>query len=257
LQGPALADVIVGDGKSKPSIIARKDSYGEGFSAALKDALVEKAATPGEPVLYDPEGAAFDGDVDKVIAQAPDSVVIIGFNDDGAKIVQEMIKKGVGPDKIDIYTADGMQSSKFGATVDPANPGVVSGIKGTAPAASPSGIDHPFGDVFAAKDVDPIFSAYYYDCAMLFALAAQSAASDAGSDIAKAVEGVVTGDEDCQTFADCKKFLEDGKTIAYKGASQNFDGWQGFEPGSGSYDVWSYDATGAIVTETQQIKVGG
>lgn len=256
LQGPALAQVLIDDGKSKPVIIARKDAYGEGFADALNGALGDEDATVSEPVLYDPEGTTFDGEVDQVLALTPDAVVVLGFIDDGAKIVQEMIKKGAGPDKVAIYTADGMQSSGFGATVDPANPGVVSGIKGTAPAGAPSGIVHPFTAVFEAKNVDPIFSAYYYDCAIIFALASQASASDDGTKIAEAVNGVVTGDEDCNTFVDCKKLLEDGKTIAYKGASQNFDGWQGFEPGSGTYDQWSYDAAGKVVTEAEQIKVG-
>ena len=33
-----------------------------------------------------------------------------------------MIAKNVGPEGLQIYTADGMQSSKFATSVDPANP---------------------------------------------------------------------------------------------------------------------------------------
>ena len=70
-----------------------------------------------------------------------------------------------------IYTADGMQSSKFGTSVDAANPGVVAGIKGTArPRRRPVSRTRS-SPTYAATGNDTIFSSYYYDCTMLLALA--------------------------------------------------------------------------------------
>ena len=180
----------------------------------------------------------------KVVGKGPDSVVVIGFNDDGAKIVKEMIAQNVGPDKIQIYTADGMQSSKFGTSVDAANPGVVAGIKGTAPAAAPAGVTHPFIAKYAATGKDTIFSSYYYDCTMLLALSAQAAGSDDPAKIKDKMLEVSQGGTKCQTYADCLALLKAGTDIDYDGASGSVDLSKVGEPTSGVYDVWQYDADG-------------
>lgn len=256
LQGPALATLITGDGHSNVGILARNDDYGSGFATFLQEALEESGAKVVATSLYDPNGSNFDADVQKIADASPDSVAIIGFNDDGAQVVRSMIAKKIGPADMAIYTADGMQSSSFGETVDPANVGVVAGIKGTAPASAPAGIQHPFLEKFAATGIDTIFSSYFYDCTMLMALAAESAQSDAGPDISAAFAKNLSGDEDCSSFEECKTLLGEGKTIHYRGASSNFDKWDGMEPGTGAYDVWEYDDSAAVVTlEGKQIAI--
>ena len=258
LQGPALAELILSDGNSNVAILTRNDSYGVGFGKALSKALKQGGAKVAANVAYNAEGTNFDSDVEKALAKDPDAVVVLGFNDDGAKVVQTLIENGAGPADLPVYTADGMQGSSFGETVDPANPGVVSGIKGTAPAAAPAGIESPFTDTFTATGVDPIFSSYYYDCTILTALAAEKAKSDDAADIAKAFSANLKGDEDCNTFATCKDLLLDGETIHYRGASSNFDKFPKNQPKQGVYDVWSYDAAAEVVTEdsSSQIAIG-
>jgi branched-chain amino acid transport system substrate-binding protein len=262
LQGPALAELILKDGHSEVGILVRNDSYGVGFGKSLEKALKDGGAKVVANVAYDHEATNFDADVQKVADKDPDAIVVIGFNDDGAKILTTMISRNLGPSLIPIYTADGMQSSQFGTTVDPSNPGVVAGIKGTAPAAQPAGVESPFLERFAATGVDPIFSGYYYDCMMLTALAAEKANSDDPAKMRKAFASNVKGKERCNTFADCKALLDDKKTIRYNGASQvfrNLNKFGTFEPNAGIYEVWSYDSSAEIVTEPPetQIRIGG
>jgi len=257
LQGPALAQLILSDNHQKVAILARNDDYGKGFSDALKSALEDSGATVTTTVLYDPAASNFDGDVQKVVDSSPDAVAVLGFNDDGAKVINTMIGKGIGPADKPIYTADGMQGSKFAATVDPADPSKVAGIKGTAPAASPAGIESPFQATFKATGVDPIFSSYFYDCTILMALAAEQAKSDDGAKMKEAFAKSLEGDTDCATYKECLDALKAGKTIHYRGASSRFDKWEKTEPGTGAYEVWSYDAKGEVVTEPadKQIKI--
>ena len=243
-QGPALAQLILGDGKSKVAILARNDSYGTGFADTLEQSLTDGGATVTTNAPYDPAATDLSSDVQAVVATAPDAVVVIGFNDDGSKIVKEMIAEGAGPDKVAIYTADGMQSSKFAASVDAANPAAVSGIKGTAPAASPGGVTHPFIAAYAATGNDTIFSVYYYDCTMLIALAAQSAGSDDPAKIKDAMLEVSEGGTKCQAYADCLALLKAGEDIDYDGASGAVDLSKVGEPTNGVYDVWAYGADG-------------
>jgi len=256
LQGPALAQLITGDNYSKVAIIARNDDYGKGFSELLGTALEDSGAEVTTTVLYNPEGSNFDADVQKVVDSSPDAVAVIGFNDDGAKIISTMIGQGAGPSDIPIYTADGMKSSSFAETVDPADPSKISGIKGTAPAAAPAGVESPFTAEFAATGIDTIFSSYYYDCTILMALAAESGGSDAGPDIAKNFATNLEGDNDCNTYAACLAFLNDGETIHYRGASSAFDKWDVMEPGTGVYDVWAYGDDGSDSTlDVAQIEI--
>lgn len=256
LQGPALSDLITGDNHSKVAIIARNDDYGKGFADFLSKALKGSGATVPNPVLYDPNGSNFDADVQKVADSRPDAVAIIGFNDDGAKVVNAMIAKGIGPSAMPIYTADGMKSSSFAETVDPSDLSKVAGIKGTAPAAAPAGITHPFLTAFAKTGIDTIFSSYFYDCTILMALATQKAGSDSGEAIAKAFSENLEGDNVCSTYAECLGFLKENKTIHYHGASSEFQKWDGMEPGTGVYDVWEYSKEGKDETlDVPQIKV--
>lgn len=257
LQGPALAQVVLGDGKKNVAILTRNDSYGTGFGKALEDALKNGGASVAINAAYDAGGTDFKSDVGKVKAANPDSVIVIGFNDDGGKVVKEMIAQGIGPDKIQIYTADGMQGSSFYKGIDASNPAVVKGIKGTAPAAEPSGVQSPFIAAFKAKNVDPIFSSYYYDCTILIALAAQAAGSDDPAKISDKMVEVSKGGEKCNTYKDCLALLKAGKDIDYDGASGPVDLTNVGEPTNGVYDVWSYGADGkpANLKGVPQIKI--
>jgi branched-chain amino acid transport system substrate-binding protein len=258
-QGPALAQLVASDNHTKVAILARNDSYGTGFADSLKKSLEDQGAEVVVNSAYDPNGTDFSSDVGKVVNAGPDAVVVIGFNDDGAKILKEMISQNIGPDKMAIYTADGMQSSKFGQSVNAANPGVIKGIKGTAPAAAPGGVTHPFIAKYKATGKDTIFSSYYYDCTMLLALAAQAAGSDDPAKIKDKVLEVSQGGTKCQTWAQCSALLKQGKDIDYDGASGSVDLSDVGEPTSGVYDVWQYnaDATNSNIPGMPQITIKG
>jgi branched-chain amino acid transport system substrate-binding protein len=259
LQGPALAQLILGDNKTKVAILTRNDSYGTGFGSALKTALTQGGANVVANDAYDPASSDFHADVAKIVGKGADAVVVIGFNDDGAKVLKEMIAQNIGPKQIQIYTADGMQSSSLGKTVDPTNPGIVAGIKGTAPAAAPSGVTNPFIAKFKATGIDTIFSSYYYDCTNLIALAAEAAGSNDPAKIREKMLEVSSGGTKCQNFAECSALLKQGKDIDYTGASGPVDLTSEHEPGNGVYDVWKYDTQGkyANIPGVPQIKISG
>jgi len=259
LQGPALAQLVLGDNKQKVAILTRNDSYGTGFGSALSKALTDGGADVIANVPYDPKSSDYRADVSKVAGKGADAIVVIGFNDDGGKVLKEMIAQNVGPKTVQIYTADGMQSSSLYKAVNPSNPAVVQGIKGTAPAAAPSGVTNPFIAKFAATKIDTIFSSYYYDCTNLIALAAQAAGSDDPAKIKDKMLEVSSGGTKCQNFTRCAALLKAGTDIDYDGASGPVDLTDKHEPGNGVYDVWRYDAKGAYanVPGVAQIKING
>lgn len=258
LQGPALADVIVGDGHESVAVVTLNDEYGRGFARFLVPALEEAGAEVPVNFGYNPQGTNFDADAERVANASPDAVALIAFPDTGATFINAMIEAGVGPDDVAVYVADGMQSTDLGASVDPDDPGVVEGIKGTAPSAAPEGGADFFPEAFAefAPDVDTIFSAHAYDCTIIQALAAHAAGSDEGTAIQAEMLGVTKGGEKCSAFADCKELLDAGEDIDYDGASGVLDFSDAGEPTAGSYDVWEFGADGSFET-VDTVVIGG
>jgi branched-chain amino acid transport system substrate-binding protein len=258
LQAVALARLLVDGGKRRPAVVVRDDAYGTAFAGPLVRELRAGGAAPAGPVIrYDPESEDLTAVGRKIANRRPDSVVTISLADDGARLVNAMIAAGVGPNQVPVYAPDGMQNTEFAAKVNPTSPGLVQGIIGTAPAAAPAGPETAFTAALRRTGVAPIFSAHYYDCTILTALAAVRAGSDDASKMKDAFAKNLRGKTDCSTFAACAQLLADGKTIHYRGASSPFDRWDGNEPGQGTFDVWSYAPDGTVVTgpPEQQIPV--
>ncbi len=250
LQSKVLSGVVAGDGNANVAIVYRNDEYGEEFSKTLASDLEASLGAAPETFAYDPESTDFANDVTAVKDAAPDSVILIAFPEDGALVLAEMVKQGVGPADLPIYVTDGLQDNTLGETVDPNNPGVVASIKGTAPAA-------PENEEFSARMTEAgaekvTFAAQFYDCAILMGLAAVAAESDDPALIAQNMVDVSTGGTECATFEECLGLLEEGEDIDYTGLTGiDFD--DNGEPKKGVYDVWEFGGDGtytALSTET-------
>ena len=257
LQGPALAELVNSDGRTAVAIVARNDTYGTGFSTAVSDALGDSGVNVVFNETYDPNAPSFEAEVQAVAASNPDAVVLIGFSDDGAKVISAMIEAGLGPDSIPIYMGDGSKSSEFWESVNPDDPSAVEGAGGTAPAAAPEGVEHPFAEAYAETGEDTIFSAYFYDCTIVTALAIQAAGSTDADAVSQAVFEVTSGGTVCQTFAECKELLANGEDIDYEGASGSLNLNENGHVTKGAYDIWAYDSEGVDEnTGEPQIVVG-
>ncbi len=245
LQGPALVDFVTSEGNQKIAVIARNDEYGKGFADAIESAVEGSGGTLTEKVLYDPEATDLSADVDKVAAGDQDATIIIGFVDDGAKIVSGLIEKGMPTNKM--YTADGMQSDELGPKVDPNNPAAVDGIKGTAPS---SGDNQEF--LARVQSVSPeaqnVFVAQSYDCVTIAALAAAVAKSDSPAKFIEEVEAVTDEGEECNTYEQCNQFVSQGTGIAYIGQAGMLNLVPPGEPSIGQYDTWVFQNGGQIET---------
>ncbi|GAB3948767.1 hypothetical protein GCM10027614_46460 [Micromonospora vulcania] len=102
LQGRALADVILRDGSQKIVIVARKDSYGEGLQATVREEL-EKAGIAGDRLkllTYEPPADAkappvdFSGGAKEIKDFGADAVLIIGFGE-SASVIRSLADAGV------------------------------------------------------------------------------------------------------------------------------------------------------------------
>ncbi|MCJ7725028.1 MAG: ABC transporter substrate-binding protein, partial [Acidimicrobiia bacterium] len=255
LQGQVHADLIVENGGSNVAIAYRADEYGRGLAEAIRDALVASGVNVAEFIEYDKDATSFDAEAAQIAAAGVDAVSIITFQE-GAAFVQALIEAGAGPADISLYVADGFKDTVTAADIDPANPAVLEGTKGTYPSLAPPSGEVTFPDRFEAfaPGTPTIFSSHSYDCFMATVLAAETAGSHDSKAIAAAFNDVTRGGEKCSSYATCHALIMAGTDIDYDGASGPLDFVDAGEPGAGTYDKFEYDAEGnAITFETVDI----
>ncbi len=251
LQGPVLADVVVGDGHSKVALVARADDYGKGLEDATASSLENSGATVAVKETYDPKATNYDSVVQKVVAAKPDAVVVIAF-EEGKQILKGLIEAGLNPPKVGLYGADGLRNTDLAKLVDPSNPGVLDGMKGTAPASADNPKFVKDLKAFAPKLQETQFAPQVFDCVNLMALAAEQAKSTDANVFKDEVVGLTKDGEKCTTYADCKKLIDDGKNIDYDGASGPLDFTAAGEPGSATIEVYGFDKNGKLKTLSTQ-----
>lgn len=238
LQGAVIADSAINKGLTSMAVIARQDSYGEGLENAFAKNYTDAGGTITSQLLYDPAAASFEAEVAEIKAGNPQGVVVIGF-DESAKLLQEMIKQGVGPKDVQIYLVDGNTS----ATAYQDFPkGTMKGVIGTIPTGSTDLT--AFNDALKKVDsslTDYTYGAQSYDAMMTIALAATAAKCSDGTAIAAMLPEIAnTGGEKCSTFADCAALLEAGTKIDFDGATGPLDFNQFGDPKEATISVNEY-----------------
>jgi branched-chain amino acid transport system substrate-binding protein len=253
LQSAALGDLITDDGKSNVGIIAINNDYGKGFAADLKKRLESNGATVASEAFYDPNGSDFTAEAKQVAGAKPDAVAVIAYPDTGGQVFTAMIANKIGPADVGVYVTDGLQTNELYKKIDPKNPAVTKGVRGTAASSAPKNGAAFFPAAFAkfAPGTDTIYSAHAYDCAVLIALAAIQAKTDDPTAIRDAMIGITKDGTKCTTVAACVKLLKAGKDIDYDGAAGPLNFTKAGEPGAGTYDIYTFGADGKYVTDKQ------
>ena len=221
LQGAVLAGKAIDAGIANMATIARQDPYGEGLAAAVVKDFTAAGGNITSALLYDPAAPSFEAEVAEIVAGAPEAVVVVGF-DESTKLIQEMIKQGAGPDKIQLYLVDGNASTTAFAEF-PA--GTMTGTVATFPSGS---VDvTTFNDRMLAFDpslTDFLYGPQSFDATMLIALAAHQAGCADGTSIAANLISVAgDGGEECTTYADCVALIDAGTAIDYMGVNGGSD----------------------------------
>jgi ABC-type branched-subunit amino acid transport system substrate-binding protein len=250
LQGPVLAETMIGDGHTNIALMARADDYGQGFAEVTQDNIDEAGGQVVDTIIYDPEAASFDSEIQQVLAGDPDAVAIIGF-DESAQILQGLIEAGAGPGDFPVYGGESLRSSELPELVDPGNPNVLDGLKGTAPV---SRADPEFVERLEAFDeslTDTLFAGEAYDCTIVIALAAAAAGSDDPTDFVDEINAITQDGTECTSFQECLDLIEQGEDINYNGASGPLEFTDAGEPARGVYEIWEF-SDGEIETIDEQ-----
>ncbi len=252
LQGPVLAEEVIGDGYATVAIAARGDDYGQG----LMDATVEAFEAQGGEVVfsdtYDPNAGTFDSVVEDMTNSGADAYVVISFAE-GAAIVQGLL--GAGADTEQMYGADGIAGAAFAEEVDPSDPNVLDGMTFTAP-SSQSTSDFESAVLDYNPDLeDLLFSPQSYDCMNLIGLSAAVAGSTDSADIRDLMIDVTVGDNECGTYGECLEFIEAGESIAYQSAAGDALAFREVREGSGEPSRGAYDVSEWVDGEFTLVEV--
>jgi branched-chain amino acid transport system substrate-binding protein len=245
LQGQVHGDLITENGATSVAIAYRADEYGLGLAEAIRDQLEANGVNVAEFIEYDKDATSFDAEAAQIAAAGVDAISIITFAE-GAAFMQALIEAGVGPDDVNIYVADGFKDTVTAADIDPDDPSVIEGVKGTYPSLAPPSGEPTFPDRFEAfaPGTPTIFSSHSYDCFLSMVLAAEVAGTNEPTAIAAAFNDVTRGGEKCSSYAACHALILEGTDIDYDGASGPLDFVDAGEPGAGTYDKFEYDAEG-------------
>jgi ABC-type branched-subunit amino acid transport system substrate-binding protein len=100
LQAQALSDLISGDGNTSVGILATNDPYGTGLADNTEKDLIAAGLSQGDikKIIYDPQAANYDAEVQQMVDFKPDAIVVIGF-EESSKIIQGLNAQGVGPQR--------------------------------------------------------------------------------------------------------------------------------------------------------------
>ena len=245
-QGQVLAEVVTAENVKKPAVLVLQDSYGEGLASNFATNFTEAGGTmAGDPIFYDPKAQTFDAEVGQAKALNPDGIVLIGF-EESKKVIQELIKQGIGPDKVNLFLVDGNLSNTFGKGLPQ---GALEGTLGTLPGAQ---APEDFKEQLLTVDPkleDFAYAPESYDAVIVSALGAIAANDDSGPGIASKLVEITSGGEPCITFAECKKFLEEGKDIDYNGQSGPIDFQDNGDPGQAVMGVYKFGADNTYASD--------
>ena len=238
-QGAVLGQLMAKEGAKNAVFLNLDDAYGNGLAKYASAAFTGTSTN----IVYNPQAAEFSADVAKAKAANPDAIALIGF-DETAKIFTELIKQGIGPDKVKTYLVDGNLSSNAYKDL-PA--GIMTGVKATLPGV--------FADGTLQKrllGVDPALTDFSYapesyDAIILIALAAEQGGSTDGKTIRDNLVSVSKGGTKCTTFAACKELIADGEDIDYDGVSGPVEFADNGDPSYATMGIYQYTANDRYV----------
>lgn len=237
-QGQVLGDLIAGDGHTTLAILALDDAYGTGLADNVEKAFSAAGGTVASKQIYDPKAASYEAEVSEAKAANPEAIALIGF-DESSKIVQEMIKQGIGPNKVPLYLVDGNLSNTLYKDLPK---GSMEGTQGTLPGAEASAEFQKQLLEVDPKLKDFSYAPEAYDAAILIALAAEAADNDSGRAIGDTLKQVSAEGEKCTTYADCLKLIGEGKDVDYDGKSGPIDLNDVGDPSKAIMGIYEYGA---------------
>lgn len=246
VQGSALANQILADGKSRIAYLAFNDDYGTGLRNTIQEVTEAGGATTvyggkGEGNEFPVEQTTFSAEVTAAKAANPDAIVVVTF-DQISGILPELLIQGVDPAMV--YLVDG-NTVDFSAVVDL---GSVVGMQGSIPGAQANDefkmqLDEIYTAEFGGKLESYTYGPEAYDLVTIVALAAEKAGSADSASIQRELAAVTgaKGGMECMSFGECKDLLKQGEDIQYVGKAGTGPLNANNDPSSAWIGIYKYD----------------
>ncbi|MGO1316615.1 MAG: ABC transporter substrate-binding protein [Cellulomonadaceae bacterium] len=247
VQGSALGSLILDDGATKVAMLVQNEDYGTGLRNVVEKTLEDGGGEvvfggSGSGQEFQPGETNFSAQVTSLLAQSPDVILIIAFDETQA-IVSELVSQGW--DMTKTYYTDGNTASyegKFDA-------GTLAGAKGTIPGAQANDeFKTRLSDWYQENEGEALTDFSYgpesYDAVILAALAAVRGGATDGQTIAdnlRAVSGSESDSVEVATFAEGVEELGKGNEIRYVPLSGIGPINEDMDPSSAFIGVYEYD----------------
>ncbi len=249
VQGSALAQKIIADGKSSVAYLTFNDPYGLG----LRDTIQKITEGEGATTVYGGKGdgnefpvdqTSFSSEVTAVKAANPDAVVVVTF-DQINSILPELLIQGIDP--ASVYLVDG-NAVDFSEVVDA---GSIVGMTASIPGANPNDdFKKQLEDIYQAEFGGSLNNSYTYgaeayDLVTIVALAAEKAGAADSASLQKEIAAVTgaNGGTECTSYAECKDLIAEGEDIIYVGKSGTGPLNDKNDPSAASIGIYRYDDT--------------
>jgi branched-chain amino acid transport system substrate-binding protein len=257
VQGAALGSLILDGGHTRVGFLVQNEAYGNG----LRDNVQKAVEAGGGEVVYGGTGGGqefapgetnFGAQVTDLLAQQPDAIAIIAFEETVA-IVNELVAQGWTFNGT-TYFCDG-NLSNYGDQFDP---GTLEGVQGTLPGAQ---ADESFREELNAwysenedgELEDYSYSAESYDATILAALAAVKGGATDGATISENIKAVsgANGGTEVKSFEEGVEALEAGDDIQYVGRSGIGPLNEANDPSSAFIGIYTYGSDNTYTYDRQ------
>jgi len=265
-QGPTLSKYLVekalggSEGKTV-NVGARNDAYGTGLADTFSTAWEDAGGTIGEEVVYDVKLPNYDSEASDLVSGNPDGLVIVDFPETYNKVGPALVRAGFDPKNT--FVTDGLIS---GDLAESAGEDAVDGLTGTAPGVPDDDESaNAFDDLWNKSDIEPdvdrqTFDAQNFDAVVLCYLAAVSAGSTDGADMAEVVQDISAPGGDQYTWEelpDAIEALQNGDDIDYQGASGPIDMDEAGDATAGVYDIYEFKNGAPAPTDEVEVAAPG
>jgi len=249
-QAVAVADEVVAAGRQRVAVVRTPLGGGD----ALADRLVTELTARGVEVVG-PLGLAADGsDATEVAARLAggsiDGLVLATVPDPGIALLDALTTAGLPPSQLPTWATGGMLSPNLGTLAEPA---VVAGLQGVAPAAAPEDPEFLAALRAANPGIAPFYAAQAHDCVVLAALAAAAAGGDDPEDLRAAIGAVAASGQPCRGYAACAPLVAQGVDIDASGPAGSLDLDGEGQPAAAAIDRWEVRADGSLVVVGQDV----
>jgi len=243
LQARVLGRQIVDDGPGTVAVLTRDDAYGNGFRDVLKRSLDENGVRVVLQESYPLPPANYAALARRSAGKRPNALVLVGFEEND-EILRALIAEGVNPQNTRIYGTDGNMSSTLPGQVDPNNPGILAGMRGTTLLPLNPDFRRRVETITGGPITELTYAAETYDAVVVMALAAAAAGTPNPDAMARQVISVTRTGEMCSDYASCLELIHQHRDIDYDGISGPLDFNDTGEPCRVSYPIIQFDAQG-------------